>query len=623
MPSAYRALLVEFVNADQQPGRVAVLFPVLSGWLAREAVPARWLRFAVSTTNLLRHDRDAVTLADDELATLLAASAAHAPTLVVLTDALAPEQDEALARAVPGALRHVSQETLPPLAGHPAFRAMAELEDPAFLPLYDWEAGNAAAKRKDIDSIFLLAPETCGYAARVAANPLYRELDDPRVDGRRGCAFCLNRVDDVGAAPGWTDALVRQIRAAAGRRSPDGAPGAFLLPRVEQARVLAACVDALNETGLSATTALLVALRADRVDALAGFARDWFREHPGSPLRLGVYACGIESFDDDELARFNKGLTAADGLHALTTLRALAAELPGRFSYYGLTFILFTPWTTLAGLRRNLQRFVDLAFVEARNVFESRLRLHPQLAITALAERDGLLVDDEPDPLLVMNRRKLFGGERAWRFVDPRVRPVCRIALRFDLADGTAVDPLTLQVRRFVGNPARVGGQVDRLQLLLDVVDEAAAREPPCEAEPLFEAACRRYLARRGAAADAPGRAAPTASTAAVPARTLGLVAPLRQLVARNPRVFAGVTVDPLPSEAGDAAVRLRVGLGARIFDLTVTVARDDGPCLFRTDRFAVSHAGATPVDDADDRAWLQRLFAALDAALARRGQDL
>ena len=617
----HRALLVEFVNADQQPGRVAVLFPVLRGWLAHQGVPARWLRFAVATTNLLQHDRDAVTLAPAELARLLGVAAEHAPTLVVSSDPLAEPQQHALRQALPGVVLHVSQETLPPLDGLPAYRSMAELEAPGFAPLYDWEAGNAAATRKAIDSVFLLAPDTCGYAARVAANPWYQGLDDPRVTDRRGCAFCLNRADEPADRADWTDALVRQIRAAAGRRSPDGAPGAFLLPRVEQAPVLEACVQALDDTGLIATTALLVALRADRVDALAAFARGWFAGHPGSPLRLGVYACGIESFVDDELARFNKGLTAADGLHALATLRALAAELPGRFSYYGLTFILFTPWTTLASLRHNLQLCLDLAFVEAQNVFESRLRLHPQLAITALAERDGLLVDDEPDPLLVMNRRKLFGGERAWRFVDPRVRPVCRIALRIDVPEGLADDPLTVAVRRFVGDPAWVGSQLDRLRLVQDAVDEAAASDEPLDAAVLFERACQRYRERRATEGPSPDTAPPPPGADDARARRLARL--LGQLVARNPGPFAGITVLPRPSEADDPVVHLQVTLGERRFELGVDEAREGQPCLFRTRRFAVSHAARTPVDEADDRARLRRLFEALDAALERRGQAL
>jgi|GEM_PF-1983907 len=612
MPTSQRALLVEFVNADQHPGRVAFSFPVLKGFLAREGVPTRWVRFGLSTTNLLVNDRDEVTLGDAEFATLSELVRDHRPNLVLLTDRLYEAQLDALRPLVPDLAAVVVGSDEPVLPGLPPYRGLRELDDPAFVPGYDWEPGNAAARAKEIDNTYLLTRETCGYNARVAANPVYAGCDDVRVLERRGCAFCSNR-SESGAAEGRADPdwLVRQIRAAALRSSPDAHPGGFLLPRVERPAVLEACAEALADTGLIATTELLLAVRADHVDGLAAFLRGWFSRFPASPLRVGVYACGIESFVDEDLLRFNKGLTAAHGLHAVETLRALAAELPGRFWYSGLTFILFTPWTTLATLRVNVEAFVQLGFVEARNVFESRLRLHPGLAITALAERDGLLVDDEPDPLLVMNRRKLFESERPWRFLDPRVRPVCQVALRFDVREGVADDPLTLEVRAALADRRRFTSQLDRLRFLLDLVEVAALRDEPFEPSELLAAALARYRQHHA-------EVLPTPSPAAAELQRLRrLVDALVGVVRARPESFPTLALEP-KGVGTDGAVRLRARLGERTYDLAVTAPRAGQPCLFQTHLFAVSHAADTPVPAVDQRR-LRQVFEVVERALLKR----
>ncbi len=622
MPNTERVLLVECVNADQHPGRVAVLYPFLSGFLARQAVPTRWVRFGIATTNPLVHARDELTLSDDELALLQGVVREHRPTTIVLTDRLAEAQEERLVATSPGVRLLALSEGTPAFSGLPAFHGVRELEDPGFVPLFDWQPGNAAATAKEIDNLYLSTEETCGYRARVDANPLFSGLDDERVRDRRGCAFCSNWIDPHGETRAMpTEWVLRQVRAAARRVSPDGAPGGFLLARVEAISVLEATAEAMTEAGLAGRTQLLVAVRADQAEALARFVRGWTVAHPASPLVVGVYACGIESFVDDELARFNKGITPADGLNALATFRELAAELPGRFWYSGLTFILFTPWTTLEGLRHNVSLLVSQAFVEARNVFESRLRLHPRLAITALAERDGLLVDDEPDPVLVMNRRKLFEGELAWRFADPRVRPVCQLALRFDLRDDVASDALTVQVRRVLGDGRCVSGQEDRLRLLLDLVEAASAGAEPFEPAELFELGLERFRARRAEAPAPPPatQAANPSDRAPEPARLQRLVDVLVRLVEQHPERFPGLALAVAVEGSSRARARVRATVDDRAYDLALSDARSAGPSLFRTRFFAVSHAADTPLTSADDRRRIEQAFEALERALLKR----
>ena len=94
----------------------------------------------------------------------------------------------------------------------------------------------------------------------------------------------------------------------------------------------------------------------DALDARVGVTPidEHFAEHPDSKMTLGVYACGVESFAEDDLVRFNKGTTPLDSLRAVNVLHDLASKYPGRFWFTGLSFILFTPWTTVENLLLNV-----------------------------------------------------------------------------------------------------------------------------------------------------------------------------------------------------------------------------------------------------------------------------
>jgi hypothetical protein len=205
------------------------------------------------------------------------------------------------------------------------------------------------------------------------------------------------------------------------------------------------------------------------------------------------------------LVLFNTGISPHDGLRAINELRELARDHPDRFWFTGMSFLLFTPWTTLAGLHLNvgLARLLRLSGGEAGNLLQARLRLHPWLPVTCLAERDGLVSTEEPDSALQMGRRKLFETERPWRHGDSRVRPVSRIALRYDLIGTELADELALQVERGLDRAAprwRERPDEARQQHLLALV-ETASREPAAldETTLLERATTAMRAARRGA----------------------------------------------------------------------------------------------------------------------------
>ena len=575
MSGIARALLVEVVNADQTPGRISSVFPLLSGLLASAGVATRWLRFGIATTNLLQHGRDEITLSDDDLATLLAALEQHRPDVLYATDALYEAQRAAVEARVAGRCHWRVQITAPDEPGLPAYRGVELLERPDLRPDYGWEAGNTAARRREIDNAYLLTVESCGHRYAVDRNPCYRDLvDDERVALRRGCSFCSNWAGPEGVIRRTpAEWVARQIEALATTRRPEnGPPNALLLTRLEDPALLDACFEALARTGLAAHTRLLVAVRTDRAQAFERFTRAGLEAHAASGLRVGVYASGIESFSAADLARFNKQTSPEDGVRAIATFRRLAADFPGRFSYEGLTFILFTPWTTLESLRLNVGLLGFLRVTEIGNLFEARLRLHPDLPITALAERDGVLIDHEPDPVLVSNRRKLFERELPWRFLEPRLTPLARLALRVDLPPDELDDPL---VRLLCDRLAAAGvprRQEARLELLLALVDAARAEPGVLDEATLLDRALALWAKRQ-----TPPQGSPEAPFRVGERRVSldGLLDALAPVVASGPGEVASWDLPPGTGLAAASRERVRrLGAHARVLERTGAVRR-------------------------------------------------
>jgi hypothetical protein len=584
-----RLLLVEITNADQFPGQIRRDLPLLAGFVTAHGAALRWLRFGLATTNQLRHGRDEVTLPPPDLATLLEAARTHAPTRLLSTHALAPGQHEALTTAVPGLALEVLPASVPAdvLPGA-RFRARDGLEGDAWGPAYTWQVANAGAAVHDNVALFLKSH--CGYARPIAENPVYAALVAEGVPLADGCAFCGNAAGSRAPTPAaW---LRRQVEALAADRGPTRAPKALLCEHLGGRAELEALAGALADTGLDACTTLHLGVRTDALARLEPVLRAHLAARPNA--RLGVYATGLESFVPADLERFHKGTTAEDGLRAVELLRGMKRDFPGRFEATGLTMILLTPWTTPADLLTNLRTVQRLGLAdEIGNLFAARLRLHPGRAITALARRQGHVVDDEPDPLLATNRRKLFGRELAWRFADPRLEPLGRLYVRLDEATADADDALSVHVRaalaEALGAPRR-DWMAKKLEVLIACAEAVeAAPEPLPEAEVLA-----RGLARLPVTARAPAsEPAPTAPAAG-----------------REPLLRLTFT-----RRRGADAVVLRV-----------TEARPDQPAYRRVGALAISHESPA---DAKGFARLVELVAAaasrtppaLDDAAAWRGR--
>jgi hypothetical protein len=517
LAEARRVLLVEFVDLDRFPGQIDHVFPFLQGYCRGRGADVRWIRFGVATTNFFAHGVDAVTLTDAELLRLGEAADALRPDLVVVTHELRAQHAAALRVRHPGARLVLAADLVASELGSAEptrFRAHAELDREGFAPDYRWEPGNAGATRRDRHNVYVALRSSCGYRRAVTANPCYAGVELATTTRTVGCAFCGRTWGHVAAtAEGptpreWIAIQLRAIRAAYGDHD---APNALLFEDLEGEHVLRHVVEAAAELGLR-DVKLLFALRVDRLLDLERAIRRALPDLARAGNAIHVHVMGLESFSDAELQRFNKGFAGLQALRAVNLIQDLEVEHPESFHYSGyrpLAMILFTPWTTPEDLDLNLGLMQHLGIEdEVGNVFVARLRLHEDLAITALARHDGLVVDAVGDEALLLNRRKLFAREVPWRFRDARLESVNSLATRLEGLAGFAGDQLAGMLGELKARHAPPGGwdQGACVGLLRAMVDEARAVDEPLPAEELLPRAFQRWLARATEGAGAGGR---------------------------------------------------------------------------------------------------------------------
>ncbi len=322
----------------------------------------------------------------------------------------------------------------------------------------------------------------------------------------------------------------RQIDAVARTLPGSRTPNALLFQDIERPEVLEVAVAALASHPELASVKLLAGIRVDRLLQLEGWLRARFdlttpdgrhpklehepkSEHEPYSEReaeserengqaavpsLQIFSCGLENFSATELQRLNKGTTPLMNLRAVNLLKELELASEGRFfysGYMGLSVLLFTPWTTLEELHLNIGLLLHLRLEnEVGNLFMSRLRLHPDLAITALARHDNVIVDCEDDPALVLNRRKLFEQELPWKHLDPRMDAVSRIAVRLEADERLANDALYRTVQTSLlpesatsqAHSSRGERRRKLVQTLMKVIEAAVEAGEPVQAEDLI-----------------------------------------------------------------------------------------------------------------------------------------
>jgi len=317
------------------------------------------------------------------------------------------------------------------VAGTPNQQQAAQEVDHAdaverFTPRFDYRfVGADGPVIQDMAFVAILA---CPYAARIQDNPLYRDLELGREVAAKGCAYC-NAAG--GHRPLAEDErrrqLVHQVRVLQ-RELPDLREIAIPFPE-DYIHALAGMVRDADELGLRPVT-FSGQFNAESVARQEGALRELLGATQGGDFDFHVAVIGLESFSDDDLARFNRG-RERDVRQALAVLRRLRSEYdPERFMPTTVgSFILFHPWQTLANLRHSVDAMraerVDSLF---RAINVNDVRFHPGVAMYHLAVRDGLVRDGSGDGDAVHDVP--LGGyfeERPWRFADQRAAAVHRL----------------------------------------------------------------------------------------------------------------------------------------------------------------------------------------------------
>jgi len=272
----------------------------------------------------------------------------------------------------------------------------------------------------------------CPYAADPMAQPFFAGVALPTGESvaRLGCAFCdlggdyerrpdEQTLDDVaGQAAFWS--------------ARDPAVEEFVLSDQHAVRYLAALLRAAAARGVRPMRWLFAA----RVDT---FVRELprMREVVATARETGhaveLYLSGFEAFSDDVLARFNKGVTAAESVAAVDAMRALAREHPGVFDYArvrGHSMILWDPWTRPEELAESVAVMRSKGLGEVfHEAGRNRLRLYRDLPLFHAAERDGALTERWDGDDRGAGDRKGYNPEHPWRFLDGRARVAYALAL--------------------------------------------------------------------------------------------------------------------------------------------------------------------------------------------------
>lgn len=441
-----RVLIVEQIAQDRF--HRGLTLPFLRGWLEERGIGSiRWLRFA---------RRAGERLSPEDLESLGAVAAELRPTHLVFSPTPTGAMLRSIATLDPppalGALddldpaeRATRVDDIERLEADgrrlSAFFGLPQLiEEKGHIfdqvtPHFGWEPGNRAAAEAPPLPFLVCGPE-CSYSRPVASAEPFVNLSLPEEVSQRGCSFCTAGLDQ---GRQWTtDAatlLRRQLEALLRTHrswSDHLAVRAVGEPALRQLEYAAESLIELDLPPLS----LVLDSRADgilrhRQRLARALERLRTTDHQ---IQLGLV--GIESFVARELELFNKGTSWRDNLEAIKTLQQLEAEYPEHFDFHehgGLSLILQTPWTRPQDLALNLSVLSTARLGPlCGKTLTSRLRLTPPVALHALAERDGLLVERYDDPALDTARRNDYPAEVPWRFRDPLMAAIGSLLPRLE-----------------------------------------------------------------------------------------------------------------------------------------------------------------------------------------------
>ncbi len=650
---AIRLLLVEFINSDRFCQYRSEMFPFVQGWCTARGIPLRWVGYGfvprdLPTSPLL------MVLPDDEAASLCAEIRAFRPTHVLLNERL----DEPLAsqvREAAGAakvedasavsdlwpeiwyLRDLERWLDIPAAERedtgPTPRCLADVA----VPDYSCELLSPLA-REIKPFVHVIAGAPCLYHTPIQCVPEFADMDLSGAVRSFGCTFCTGGAD---ARYFYTETplielALRQIRRACETLPPERRGGEFLLLGTLLFLRMKPFFAAVTEAGIPPSH-FFFWCRIDELARRAALLDEVLPRisaaHGGPGHVVNIWNIGVENFSPAENQRFNKGIDLDEVERAWQHIVRWERDFPDafRFSVHGgFGYILFTPWTTIADLRLNLEKAERYGVNEGSLFFYSRLQLFRGLPIAMLAERDGLTAPafDAPEFAHVgayVAKLSEDQQELPWRFADPRVAALFGLFIRLDVpwkrglfdADEPFARLQTLRRRRL---PPALRNVYRFLAVVLDVAEAHPDVHTVAELLALVETRLAPELLPEELPQTAPAEPEPTPLDRlrrALEERTRELL----RLLETNPRRLlrgfeTAVVTSRAEADAWEVQFELRRGderLGVRF------LPRAAAPHAFKlTPHFAVMHDEATPADTEERRQLLDVLARAVERYVAR-----
>ncbi|MDD5628190.1 MAG: hypothetical protein PHU21_03935 [Elusimicrobia bacterium] len=476
-----RLMLLEFFPGALQRNERSLLFPFLKGLARQRGLPAHWLCFGKDPAQAQREPGgrgSGLELGAQDRRALEERVRLWRPTHVVSTEPLALRTRRCLWAA---GLRSAFAVMRPPAPASPVAEPRGLLmssdpQDPRYFaksgwflgwlglaapetepgyliegaePDYEAELGNAAA-RAARPHLTIVSGSLCANRRLVRDNPLFRRALAPAAspaEEPRGCAFCDSRRESLTSPGADLLALVekqfRGVLRTAGRQGRDS--GVYEFYDIRAFLRFDEVFAVVLRLGLPPSVFLfnpriddVLRARERIARALPGLAR------AGHEVR--ILSMGIENFSERENARFNKHISAAQVDRFLALSEQWQRSYPGVFRPFKggremveFGFILFTPWTTLADIRVNLEAAARRRFGERGYWLYSTLIIYRCTPILYLARKDGeVLVNRFPD------RGQVYGLVKnedepdrvvPWRFKDAKTAEYFAVLVRVCAAD--------------------------------------------------------------------------------------------------------------------------------------------------------------------------------------------
>jgi hypothetical protein len=467
-PRPGRVLLVEFLAEQPLDQQRSEHYPFFQGWIRQTRGACRWVVLAAGKDVRPQHPY-VVELPPARREPLLRAVRAFAPQTVVTNERLGDETRAAVAAAAAGARLVEPPEQ---------YRAVPRLA--GVIPDYRAERLDPEVPTADHFQQIIVEPR-CLYARTITTNPFFEGIDPDRLAHPIGCSFCpQGKRQRAHLRP--PDALQRVLLQV--RRYHETVPD-----ELRRRRFLLFVTPMLPRMGEFLTHLAALSLppaewyltcRVDELLRMGDALRAGLPVVAAAGHRLHLWQVGLENYSEEENRRFNKGVTREQADRFIDLVDELEAAHPGAFvfrAHGGFAMIVFTPWTTVADLRANVDGLRRHRLGrDASFALTTRLMLRHGTPIAALAERDGLTLPREAKtstPFDLYCITHWGEDELPWRFRHPEVEQVFRVVLSVSGRGRPPAPELGPAVHRAVeeGHRQYVGDPTEWFAALVDTVE--------------------------------------------------------------------------------------------------------------------------------------------------------